>query len=56
MDFSTGITQPTTENNEQTFEIVDGKIHFTKDGENIYIYNIDGTIVSSQKKAIDWNE
>lgn len=45
MDFSTGITQPTTENNEQTFEIVDGKIHFNKDGENIYIYNIDGTIV-----------
>lgn len=45
MDFPTGITNPTIEDNEQAFEIVDGKIHFTKDGENIYIYNIDGTIV-----------
>lgn len=44
-DFPTGITNPTIEDNEQAFEIVDGKIHFTKDGENIYIYNIDGTIV-----------
>lgn len=44
-DFPTGISNPTIEDNEQAFEIVDGKIHFTKDGENVYIYNIDGTIV-----------
>ena len=44
-DFQTGITNPTIEDNEQTFEIANGKIHFIKDGENVYIYNIDGTIV-----------
>lgn len=44
-DFSTGIANPTTDNNDQTFELVEGKIRFNKEGESVYIYKVDGTIV-----------